>query len=251
MDNWGIWMKKFTIFLISTFLLNLIGCDSPVTDIQSELQINEETPIEETTEEELTVIFIDSDTVISSVIINHGDIIDRPEDPEKDGYRFIDWYADSELSTLFDFSKPVLNNIVIYADYLEKGPLRFYWGQLVAWAGKGNQYQIMQDELEQRIDELRYKPATVKEDQFIDDWYQSGFIVFITPQEFGPIRGIEDMNARELFKQECILDMDVPHGKAGFRTAMEIVIDGNEYYAYIMGLGSNMTTSYNHLAIRY
>ena len=377
-------MKKFTFFIIIAFLLNFIGCDSPVTDIQSGLPINEETPIDETTEEsaeeELTVIFMDGDTEISSVVINNGNTVNRPEDPEKDDYRFIDWYSDTELSILFDFDTIVTENINIYSKweeidlypgkiisnecigsygsmygddwyvvdstsithYQKNGSIHkyrawtervdansvvyyyyityvvsdntfdnfgsivfsgsviklnifitvperpsitsigypknyevehfstlypndknlYFWhGQLVSFHPRynnnyGSPTYIQENELMDRLTELKKTPATIKEDQFIDDWSQSGYCVFITPKEFGPIRGIEDMNSRELFKQECILDMDVLPGESGIRTAIEIVINGNDYYAYIMGYGinsagSNGNTIYTHLAIRY
>ena len=44
-----------------------------------------------------------------------GDLITVPASPEKDGYTFVNWYAEPELLTVFDFTVPVTEDITVYA----------------------------------------------------------------------------------------------------------------------------------------
>ncbi len=43
--------------------------------------------------------------------------VTKPADPTKAGYRFVDWYADSALTTPFDFSKMPLGGATVYAKW--------------------------------------------------------------------------------------------------------------------------------------
>lgn len=50
--------------------------------------------------------------------VNSGELATRPStDPVKDGYIFVDWYADEELTTLFDFTKPIREATIVYAKW--------------------------------------------------------------------------------------------------------------------------------------
>ena len=41
----------------------------------------------------------------------------RPANPVRTGYTFVDWYSDSGLTSVYDFSKPVTGNITLYAKW--------------------------------------------------------------------------------------------------------------------------------------
>ena len=49
--------------------------------------------------------------------IKEGEKAIKPEDPTKDSCIFLGWYVDEELTTPFDFSKPITSNITIYAKW--------------------------------------------------------------------------------------------------------------------------------------
>ena len=46
--------------------------------------------------------------------VKHGDKLEKPEDPQKEGYRFVGWYVNDEE---FDFTKPVTENLEIVARF--------------------------------------------------------------------------------------------------------------------------------------
>ena len=49
-----------------------------------------------------------------------GGTVTRPEDPQRDGYDFVDWYEDvNDDTTVFDFTAPVGRDWVIYATWEE------------------------------------------------------------------------------------------------------------------------------------
>jgi uncharacterized repeat protein (TIGR02543 family) len=68
-----------------------------------------------------TVTFMDGGTTLSDLTQNnvpHGSTVGRPEnDPTKTGYIFANWYSNSGLSTLFNFSTPITTNTTVYAKW--------------------------------------------------------------------------------------------------------------------------------------
>ncbi len=61
-----------------------------------------------------------------------GTIMEQPNDPVKDGYIFVGWYADSNFETEFEFGKPLTNNTTIYAKWRQP---------LVSWDVNGGSSQ--------------------------------------------------------------------------------------------------------------
>lgn len=55
-------------------------------------------------------------TNIEEQIINQGDLIQKPKDPTKEGYVFIEWRYNN---TLFDFSTQIEKDITLVAEWLE------------------------------------------------------------------------------------------------------------------------------------
>jgi len=50
-------------------------------------------------------------------VINSGSTATRPANPTRSGYTFDDWYSDSGLTTVYNFSTPVTGNITLYAKW--------------------------------------------------------------------------------------------------------------------------------------
>ena len=55
---------------------------------------------------------------ISSKLVKTGTTITKPEGPIKEGYKFDNWYKDKSLTTKYDFTSPVEDNITLYANWL-------------------------------------------------------------------------------------------------------------------------------------
>ena len=56
-----------------------------------------------------------------SLTVRKGSRVDRPEDPEREGFNFENWYADEALTKIYDFAAAVDANTGIYAKWLEAG----------------------------------------------------------------------------------------------------------------------------------
>ncbi|WMM25817.1 Ig-like domain-containing protein [Tissierella sp. MB52-C2] len=56
---------------------------------------------------------------ISSQEVEEGNRAIRPSSTTKNGYRFIDWYKNSNLIQVFDFNTPITENITLYAKWEE------------------------------------------------------------------------------------------------------------------------------------
>ena len=69
---------------------------------------------------ECTVTLYDSDgkTVLDTVAVTAGETIDL-EDPTKDGYTFMGWYATPELTRVFDTTKAIEEDTSIYAGFAQ------------------------------------------------------------------------------------------------------------------------------------
>lgn len=52
---------------------------------------------------------------ISSIRVAPGSIVNRPNDPTKEGFDFDNWYDDNQFAVSHDFSQPVENDMVLYA----------------------------------------------------------------------------------------------------------------------------------------
>ncbi|MFR7590840.1 MAG: InlB B-repeat-containing protein [Longibaculum sp.] len=59
----------------------------------------------------------DGGTDIGSQTVEHGETVTKPTDPVKEGFRFIDWYIDEWLTSVFDFTTSITEDITLYAKY--------------------------------------------------------------------------------------------------------------------------------------
>lgn len=56
-------------------------------------------------------------SAVESQTVEAGQTAVRPDDPTKDGYRFVAWYSDNELTAEYDFSSSVEADITLYAKW--------------------------------------------------------------------------------------------------------------------------------------
>ena len=55
---------------------------------------------------------------IKDQLVQFGELIQKPEDPVRDGYSFTGWYKDIYLNEQWDFGKDtVTDNMVLYAGW--------------------------------------------------------------------------------------------------------------------------------------
>src|SRR5690554_7735839 len=62
-----------------------------------------------------------SDLEVTSISKEAGDDIERPNNPTKEGYTFVNWYLDMELENVFVFDKMPTEDTVLYAKWDEIG----------------------------------------------------------------------------------------------------------------------------------
>ena len=62
-------------------------------------------------------------SAVGSVTVVNGKTVDKPADPTRENYVFMGWYADSALTTPYDFdAQPVTADVTIYARWAERVP---------------------------------------------------------------------------------------------------------------------------------
>jgi len=89
--------RFFGLFLIFLVTFSLAGCTS-----------------------EFIVEFdTDGGDYIEPVTVTGKEGLTKPEEPEKEGFLFIGWYADSNLSQEFDFDTPITEDITLYVKWEE------------------------------------------------------------------------------------------------------------------------------------
>lgn len=62
---------------------------------------------------------------IESKNVEKGKTVTKPADPIKEGYKFLGWYVDEELTTEFDFTSTVEDNITLWAKWLSAITVKF------------------------------------------------------------------------------------------------------------------------------
>lgn len=55
---------------------------------------------------------------IDTILQNFNTYVEEPEQPSKEGYTFVGWYADEEFTTKYNFDKIGIQNIVLYAKWV-------------------------------------------------------------------------------------------------------------------------------------
>ena len=97
--------------------------------------------------------------------VEEGKKVDKPDNPAKEGYKFVDWYTETECINKFDFATPISQNITLYARYVSAETHTY----TVTFDSNGGTDVLPQTVLE---GEKATKPAdpTTLSDEF-DGWY--------------------------------------------------------------------------------
>ena len=64
----------------------------------------------------------DAAGVIASQTIKDGGVVARPDDPQKSGYKFVNWYLNGEI---YDFSSPVKSDLTLQAQWVQTFTVSF------------------------------------------------------------------------------------------------------------------------------
>ena len=57
-------------------------------------------------------------TAVESVKVESGNVVDAPQAPTKEGFKFVGWYKEAELTNKFNFETTEINNdITLYAKW--------------------------------------------------------------------------------------------------------------------------------------
>ena len=65
------------------------------------------------------VTYYDGKTALYRDTVTHNQTATAPEPPTKEGYVFDGWYSDAKWEEEYDFTKPVGQNVNLYAKWLE------------------------------------------------------------------------------------------------------------------------------------
>ncbi len=112
--------KKAIVLALASLVLASCGAVSPAGSSSSS---SAESSLSESSSSEslvsvFTIGFYDGETLLFTQEVEEGQPIIRPEtDPSKEGYAFVDWYADSTLNELFVFGNPATKNTAIFASF--------------------------------------------------------------------------------------------------------------------------------------
>jgi uncharacterized repeat protein (TIGR02543 family) len=94
-----------------------------------------------------TVTFnVNGGSNVATQTINSGGTAVRPANPTRSGYAFDDWYSDSGLTTVYDFSTPVSRNITLYAKW-NAIPPRMYDESVIEVVFTGNTETVVLNNL--------------------------------------------------------------------------------------------------------
>ena len=90
-----------------------------------------------------TVTFVtNGGNTIAPQKVSYGKLATKPATPTREDYTFIGWYTDADFTTSFDFTTPIIDNITLYAKWLELAPNE-YIVTFVANGGTAVESQIV------------------------------------------------------------------------------------------------------------
>lgn len=118
-------MKKelYCLTVISVLFMALFcitSCVGEPSDLQSESTSSERVESESDTQKTYTVTF---DNISKSVDVKNGDTV-KPLEADYNGREFLGWAT--EEGEIWDFSKPITENVVLYAKYSKE------WGTIIS-----------------------------------------------------------------------------------------------------------------------
>ena len=114
-----------------------------------------------------TVEFItNGGTNVSSITVKNGELIDKPDDPEREGYTFDGWYSDSNFSTVWNFTTDkVTNNVKLYANWFDDSVVKLL---TTITYNIGHYKEFEYDNLNRITKELNYRGGKIYSTETLD-----------------------------------------------------------------------------------
>ena len=175
------------------------------------------------------VVTFDVDGIQTTVNVNQGDLLTKPEDPKKDGYNFIGWFTDKLLTedSKFNFDNPINENITLYAGF-EPIPKTYY---TVTFELNGGSFVNGEKEVQIEEGMLVTRPSDpIKEGYTFINWYKDNngqeLFDFLTPIN-------EDITIYAIYKEnkvETRYDVVASSFKEGHRADYAVDEDTNSYW---------------------
>lgn len=78
--------------------------------------ISNENPVQSAKKYQVVFVY-NNGTNNSKVLVKEGETVSTPTDPQKSNHLFCGWYQNASLTKKYDFSKPVTENLTLYAKY--------------------------------------------------------------------------------------------------------------------------------------
>lgn len=69
-----------------------------------------------------TVNFWDGETLLYTQQVRYNARVERPADPQKEGYLFVGWYTDPALTDAYSFLRATTSDLDLYAMWREDDP---------------------------------------------------------------------------------------------------------------------------------
>ena len=132
--------------IVGTFQLEVVGTEGATTLTSQNYKVTSEdgTVLYDTDASDLTLIISGACTVtfqtnggteLDPVTADYGQLLEKPADPEREGYQLEGWYKDADLTELWDFeTDKVTGNMTLYAGWAEAKALS-WWERLLQTLG--------------------------------------------------------------------------------------------------------------------
>jgi uncharacterized repeat protein (TIGR02543 family) len=202
-----------------------------------------------------TVTFMDGDTVLAELTrssVPHGSIVNRPAtDPTKDGYFFVNWYDNEELSEPpYDFDTLVICDFTLYVKWtLNAYTVTFMDGDKVLSGFTRNNIPH---------GSTMGRPATdpTKDGYTFDDWYSDPELTDVYDFDT-PVTDNTTVYAKFNIKTYTVTFMDggtvlsgftrdnIPHGSTVGRPATDPAKDGHTFYDWYSNSGLTTLFSFS------
>ena len=66
---------------------------------------------------DVTFVTPEGATTVDAKLIRNGEKAEKPDEPTKEGWKFLGWYADAAFKTKFDFNAPITKKTSVYAKF--------------------------------------------------------------------------------------------------------------------------------------
>ncbi len=157
-------MKK--IFSIVLILVSLIGLNSCFNEVEDNLDKYEVTFI------------LDYNNTSHKVFVNKGELVNKPNEPTRDGFIFNDWFYNGSS---YDFNTPVTKNIVLYGEWKKTNEVEKITYEITFILEYNNETNIIEVEAGKGVS----KPEDpVREGYLFTGWFYNGekyhFITAVT-----------------------------------------------------------------------